>query len=50
MAIQPGADGRAAEREFLQNGNRALRTLLRISDLLRVTTEFLAEPDRRRIH
>ena len=48
--FKPGADGCSAEREFLQNGDRLFRALFRISDLLRVTAEFLAEPDRRRIH
>ena len=33
-----------------QNRDRFLRALSRISDLLRVAAEFLAEPDRRRIH
>ncbi len=50
VTIQPGADSRAAEREFLQDRDRALRTLFRISDLLRVAAEFLAKPDRGRIH
>ena len=50
VPIQPGADRGAAEREFLQNGNRLFGALFRITDLLRVTAEFLAEPHRRRVH
>ena len=50
MPIQPGADGGAAEREFLQRGDRLLRAPFPETHLLRVTAEFLAEPDRSRIH
>ena len=48
--IQTRSDGRAAEREFFQRVDGLLRAFLRIGDLLRVTAETLAEPDRRRIH
>ena len=50
MAIEPGADRGAAKREFLQRGNRLLRAPFPETHLLRVTAEFLAEPDRRRVH
>ena len=50
MPIQPGADGGAAKREFLQGANRLLRAAFPKMDLLGVATKFLAEPHRRRIH
>ena len=51
VPIQTGADGGAAEREFLKS-DRSLfpRVLARSRDLLRVAAKLLAEPDRRRIH
>ena len=50
VPIQPGADRGAAEREFLQGGDRLLRAAFPKTHLLRVAAEFLAEPHRRGIH
>ena len=51
MAIQPGADGGAAEREFLAKPRSpSPARVARILDLLRVAAKFLPEPHRRRIH
>ena len=50
VPVQAGTDCRAAERQFLQDGDRFPRTFLGIGDLLRVTAKALAKPDRRRVH
>ena len=39
-----------AEREFLERGDRLLGAAFSETHLLRVAAEFLAEPDRRRVH
>ena len=50
MPIQPGANRGAAKGELLQRGDRLLRAPFPGTNLLRVTAEFLAEPDRRCVH
>ena len=50
MPIEPGADGGAAEREFLKGGDRLLGAAFPKAHLLSVTAELLAEPHRSRIH
>ena len=50
VPIQPGADRGAAEREFLERGDRLLGAPNPEPHLLRVAAKFLAEPDRRRVH
>ena len=50
MPIQPGANRGAAEGELSQRVDRLLGTPFPGTNLLRVTAEFLAEPDRRCVH
>ena len=50
MSIQAGTDCSAAERELAQNVDCFFGARSRISDLLRITGKFLAEPYRRRVH
>src|SRR5437868_3222747 len=50
MSIQAGTNCGPADCELTQNVDRFFGARFSISDLLRVTGEFLAEPDRRRVH
>src|SRR5947209_16208003 len=50
VAVQPCSYGSAAEGDFAQNFDGLFGALFGIGDLLRVTGEFLSEPDRGRIH
>src|SRR5436189_6079582 len=50
VPVEAGADRGAAERQFRENIESAFQSFPRIEDLARITSEFLAEPDRGRVH
>src|ERR1700736_3816030 len=50
MTIQTGTDCGSSERQFFDRRDRVSGAQFAIFDLFRVTTEFLSQPNRSRIH
>ena len=50
VPVQPRANGRSAQGKFFQRSYGPLGTFTRIRNLPGISAEFLAEPDRRRVH